>query len=82
MIRYYCTCETYNDTTDMLTFIKHDESIERFCTCHEYELRTGYKPITRNEVKRIISQRVVYGIRGYVFEELQNKGITVVFVRK
>lgn len=82
MIRYYCTCKAYNDTTDMLTFIKHNESIERFCTCREYELRTGYKPITRNEVKRIISQRVMYGIRGYVFEELQNKGIATVFVNK
>lgn len=82
MIRYYCTCKAYNDTTDMLTFIKHDESVERFCTCHEYELRTGYKPITRNEVKRIISQRVMYGIRGYVFDKLQANGIETVFVRK
>ncbi len=81
MVRYYYTCEKYKKGVDMLTFIKHDDSKPRMCSVHDYELRTGKTPVTRYDVNRIISERVMWGLRGYIRDELQNKGITTVFVK-
>lgn len=81
MVRYYYTCEKYGKGVDMLTFIKHDDSKPRLCTVHEYEVRTGKTPVTRYDVHRIIGERVMWGLRVHVFDELQDKGIATVFVK-
>lgn len=79
--RYYCTVKPYNENTDMVHFFEFDQNNSRNKSVEEYEADTGYKPLTLAAIKKIISKRVVRGIRGYVYDELRCKGSSVVFVR-
>lgn len=80
MTRYYFECKNIAKGLDQLTFVKHSGTVESMREKYEYEVINGKVIVTFHDVKRIISSRVSWGMRGYIFDKLQENGISSIYV--